>query len=513
MSLFDRRLKEVNTRLWDATRPDFSYPEIDDPELKVAGLTDRPNLGLAFSGGGTRSASATLGQLRGLRAIGLLQKARYVSCVSGSSFPNTVYAYLPADQDEDHLLGPVIAPEELTAEDLAETEKGSFAYAITHSSLVDDYLLNVLKLAGDETYSRTVGDNFLRPFGLDGSKRFFTHSRDALDKILAHNPEMKPSDFYQIRPDRPFPIINAIILRMDNQRPLPNKIPIETTPLYVGVRAVHPGAGHGGRDLGGGYVEPFAFDSRAPEGDPDAAGRVTVELGKARHRYTLSDAVGTSGAAPAEGLVEDGLDFLGFPEFRYWSPPLAGTEEAIEYEFGDGGNLENLAIMSLLARKVKRIIIFGNTRHPLKGPGQGDINSAIPPVFGQTPDFMNNAVFPSGQYSALVDGLLAAKREGRSLLFKDTYRVQDNAFHGIEGGWDVEVLWVYNERVPAWESALSAAIRDQIGHGSLERFPHFKTMGENKPAIIDLRPEQALLLSHLSCWNITANADLFLSMA
>ena len=91
MSLFGNRLKYVTCKVWDATQAGFNYPEQSDPELKVDGLTNRPNLGLAFSGGGTRSASATLGQLRGLNALGLLNKARYVSCVSGSSFVVTAF--------------------------------------------------------------------------------------------------------------------------------------------------------------------------------------------------------------------------------------------------------------------------------------------------------------------------------------------------------------------------------------------------------------------------------------
>jgi hypothetical protein len=453
-----------------------------------------------------------------LRALGLLDQARYISCVSGSSFPNTALAYLPAEQDTDHFLGPIIAPQEMTAADLAEPPQGAFAHAICDSGLAADYFLNVLKLAGDESYARTIGDNFLRPFGLDASDRFFSLDQRTLKTILAHNPEMEAGDFYLMRPDHPYLIVNAIILRpKDAERPedatpLPDKIPLETTPLYMGVRAVHPGAGQDGRDLGGGFVEPFAFDSRAPESGPGESGRVTVELGAARYRYTLADVVGTSGAAPAEGLVDDGLKFLGFPEFRYWSPPFAGTESEVEYEFGDGGNLENLCLMPLLARKVRRIIVFVNTRRPLLGPGEGEINRAIPPVFGLGPVRTPNAVFSPGKFLDLVEGLQAAKMAGGSLLFKDTYRVQDNAFHGIQGGWDVEILWVYNDRVPAWESALPAAIRDQIGQGSLERFPHYKTMGENKPSIIDLRPEQALLLAHLSCWNITANEDVFKSM-
>jgi hypothetical protein len=174
--------------------------------------------------------------------------------------------------------------------------------------------------------------------------------------------------------------------------------------------------------------------------------------------------------------------------------------------------LDNLGLMPLLARKVKQITVFVNTGQPLTGPGLGEIDPAIPPIFGLGTSRSPNTVFTPGRFLDLVDGLLMAKAAGTSLIFKDSYQVLDNPFHGIQGGWEVEILWVYNERVPAWEAGLAAEIQDQIGQGPLERFPNFKTMGENETSLFDLLPEQALLLAHLSCWNITANVKDFGSM-
>src|SRR3954465_4153525 len=48
-------------------------------------LRDRSDVGVAFSGGGTRSATATTGQLRGLAANGWLDKVKYISAVSGGA--------------------------------------------------------------------------------------------------------------------------------------------------------------------------------------------------------------------------------------------------------------------------------------------------------------------------------------------------------------------------------------------------------------------------------------------
>jgi hypothetical protein len=513
MSLFENRLKYVTCKTWDATRLDFVFPEQGDPELRAAELMARPNLGLAFSGGGTRSASATLGQLRGLRHLGLLDEARYLSCVSGGSLTSSAFTYLPASWRDEVFLGRIIPPQDVTVEYLEHTDPDSFAHVISHAVIADNFLKHVIRLAGDEVFARALGDVFLNPFGLNSLQRFFSFDHNSVSTILQHNPRMEANDFYQVRPGRPYLIVNSLILRSRNEHPLPKRIPFESTPLYVGIRALHQGAGAENRDIGGGYVEPFGFDSDAPVAPADQFDRVKVRLGMSRYRYTLSDAIGSSCAAPAEKLAERGLDWLGFPEFKYWPPANPGQTPAREYVVGDGGILENLGVMPLLARKVERIIVFVNTGDKLRGGGKGQINDSIRPLFGQTPDFMTNHVFPSDQYDALVEALLAARRAGNTVMFKDRYQVLENARYGVQGGWPVEVLWVYNERVPAWEGQLPDEISAMIGQGDLERFPHYRTFRENPLTAVDLNAKQTLMLAHLSCWNVIENADVFLSMS
>jgi hypothetical protein len=512
MSIFGNRLKHVTCKMWDATQPGFAFPEIGDPELAVPELMDRPSLGLAFSGGGTRSASATLGQLRGLMHIGLLDKVRYCSCVSGSSFVTVPFTYLPNSWPDKTFLGPVIPPEDLTLDHLQKTDRNSCAHAIANSILIDDFLKHMVRLAGDETIARALGDVFLAPFGLDARRHFFSLDQKAVDVILSHNPQMRVSDFYQVRSGRPFLIANSLILRPENSSPQPVRIPFETTPLYAGARPLFLGAGSDGRNIGGGYVEPFGYDSDAPDNPPDASSRVRVRLGTTRHRYTLSDVIASTCAAPAETLAQAGLNFVGFPEFKHWPLVAIGEVSAKEYEIGDGGILENLGVTPLLARKVENIIAFINTKDELTGSGIGLINTSIPPLFGQTLGFQTNHVFPAAQYEKLVDGLLAAKKAGGTVMFRDRYEVIENVHFGIEGGWGVNVLWVYNERVSAWEQKLPAEIRRLIGAGSLANFPHYCTFFQNPPAVTDLSAKQTQMLAHLSCWNVVNNAEVFYSM-
>jgi hypothetical protein len=64
----------------------YVYPEMR-PDLPVGKvLRSRPNLGICMSGGGMRAATCALGWYRGLNHLNLLQKARFISASSGSTW-------------------------------------------------------------------------------------------------------------------------------------------------------------------------------------------------------------------------------------------------------------------------------------------------------------------------------------------------------------------------------------------------------------------------------------------
>jgi len=501
MSIFSNRLKYVRGEIYNSTADDFQYPELQYPNV-----AERQNVGIAFSGGGTRSASATLGQLRGLHELELLDQVRYISAVSGGSWACIPFTYLPESWMDKTFLGTQIPPEMINAEYLLKTDRNSYAHAVANSIILDDIIEQAALLAGDETFSRAAGEIFLTPFNINSLSQFFSFDESAVNGILTRNDNMRATDFQLVRPGRPFLIVGGIFIREQNDYPH-DRLPFEMTPLYVGINQLYEKAGSNRRPIGGGYVEPFAFDS--DETDRFSSGHpVKVRLGPSRHRFTLSDMMGVAGAAPAEVLAQLGIDFVGFPEFKYW-PPVSPKTRAKEYNFGDGGILENLGVMPLLRRKVKKIILFVNTQHPL---AHKSINESIPPLFGQTPDFMVNHVFPGQQYRDLFGELLAKKASGKTVMHQDQYTVLSNPFHGIEGGWEVEVLWIYNERVTEWEEQLTADIQPLIGSGSLGNFPHYRTFFQNPPKLIDLSAKQVTMLAHLSCWNVLENQDTFSEM-
>src|SRR4051794_17191246 len=96
------KLLALNARIWPMSQSDrSSFPEEELPGWPYPYTT---NTGLCFSGGGSRALSAAMGQMRGLRELGLLSRARYISCVSGGSWASTAYTFLPSFITDDDFL-------------------------------------------------------------------------------------------------------------------------------------------------------------------------------------------------------------------------------------------------------------------------------------------------------------------------------------------------------------------------------------------------------------------------
>ena len=139
----------------------------------------------------------------------------------------------------------------------------------------------------------------------------------------------------------------------------------------------------------------------------------------------------------------------------------------------------------------------------------------IAPLFGApNPSFPHNKVFLESEFPVLHRTLQEAKQNGGVVATTMTHRVQENSWWGVSGGWDVQVCWVYNERVPEWEAQLPLETRrclqgglSTAESGPLHNFPHYRTQGQNPGALIRLTPTQVNLLSHLGCWTVRAHAD------
>lgn len=87
-----------------------------------------------------------------------------------------------------------------------------------------------------------------------------------------------------------------------------------------------------------------------------------------------------------------------------------------------------------------------------------------------------------------------------------------NKWWGIKAK-EVEILWFYNEAVPAWEEKLSEEIQreiDECSRGDFPDFPQYKTeFPERLPFIVELSPAMAKLLYELQYYNVSINEKEF----
>ena len=424
----------------------IAYPET--AMLDKLGKTDSA---LAISGGGLRAYMSTLGYMRGLYDLGLMNTTRYLSAVSGGAWAVTAYTWHSSKRSKspEHFLGPLFPPEQLTWGNLRHISHGCARKVPVEMDLILRALWNLLDHLDDplDVWYRTVDEVFLKPVGIKW-RSLFSWNRTTVADAIRRNPWLRDYDFVlpcdgEDRCDhRPYPVINSAILGPEDVAPYDvfnlGYTGLETTPLYIGsansrnftfrpldnpltksneVKEVEMHFG--------GFVEPFGFGG-FPEGttDSDDISRVLpgpffgmgpnetstlLRVPRPESQFALSNASGASSWAPGSLLAE--LDvinraltkFIGLRS-SYWSPLSPSRESPIfstKVLLADGGALDNQGICAMLRRKVKNIVVFVTTTVPLqprerfnpflRAPKEEDIDSGISALFGHL-DVIENPV-------------------------------------------------------------------------------------------------------------------------
>lgn len=445
---------------------------------------------------------ATVGALRGLAALGLLSRVGYLSCVSGSSWAATPFLFAP---DGDRRLGNVTPPESLSMAGLGEVDADSLLAPATARFRDAFATLDAdPAVPASQVWIRAVGETYLAPTGLYDLSRPIGDGRSAAAG-RPHGP----------RGLHPFPVVHATLNWPETRSAAQHKLPFEYTPLYAGShrrRRLRDAAGDE-RIVGGALIETSAFGCAAPAGAPDAEGWVTVA--PPARPWSLADMVGASSA-----FNTPDRDVRAYPHACYWTVPGEdGGPCPVDDLFTDGGDVDTLSLLGMLRRRVPRLVVFLNSVWPLsldhdprRWPEPGEIEPALPPLFGQpSARWPHNQVFSRDGYGELVAGWQAARRDGRPLVVSTRWPVLANEWWGIDGGWDASICWVYNSRVSDWESRLTPAVRSLLpadgAPGPASRFPHYLTVGQNAGALTRLTPVQANLLAELVGWGVLESAD------
>jgi hypothetical protein len=323
--------KQQTAKIWPATISTNEYVFPED-QLLAPELLEKGDFGIAFSGGGTRSAAATMGQLRALKHLEMLDKVGFVSALSGGSWTVIPWIYLPEDYTDEEFLGAYYEPEKLTREivnckgNTVDGEcigHGSMTRVISSSHITRKMLFEWLTLSRDESYSRAVGKIFLKPFGIYSPNQSFSWDDNTAQRIADQNPASIDKSMLVIpeHRGRPYPIVNATFIPSVDGR-VASIYPLEITPHYVGSRFETKVMGpfkkvligkqkckNFNQSIGGGYVDAFAYDSKtliSPENkqrdSSDGSYPVIVQKTKDQQWFSLADAIGASGAAPQETL-------------------------------------------------------------------------------------------------------------------------------------------------------------------------------------------------------------------
>ncbi len=318
----------------------------------VTGHPTPGNVGLCFSGGGTRSMLATTGQLRALKALGLLEKARMTASVSGGAWAHVPFTFLPPERSDDELLGVLVpdpgalragpapgSPGDGPADptDIREVRPGSLVHVptlpamqLSHAAAWILWWLQPVHLGKgvpvDRLWTSYVTMTILSTLGyqvshwtgrVEPEASFFCWDRAHEAELRARAPDLPERVHFAHHPAtperirRPFPLVQTAMLvhagLQGDDESFRFLAPVQVTPFFAGVVS-RPDARDDWKErgwftsrmhreeVGGGAPDAFALGSRLVDRSEDHAGIGTEAV------FSLPDVVSATSAVFAERL-------------------------------------------------------------------------------------------------------------------------------------------------------------------------------------------------------------------
>ena len=454
------------------------YRDIDRAEELIARELVKPPehmkdmVGVCFSGGGSRSLSLVRGELAALVFLDYWHRINYLSVVSGAAWAVIPYLSLASKHKQDTFLGEVVREPQLlelndrdyeAASNIAWLHKNSLGNTPQGLDLVDVIKRFGLGGLSPDVWSDLLADVLLKPYNIDP------------ENIVSEK-------LFPLKPDHMQLIVNAGLVNEEG-----SVLPFEITPVAMGNRKSPLSS------LGGYMVPPAGFGCELHWGEEPEC------IWQEKTGFRIKDVLGVTSSNFYNMWpdVWDGLSRMGMgiPRYNY---PKADFEQGIsvdsEHPIIDIGWREYLGLMPLLVRKQSKIIAFINTDIPLVRSLSSEtgqiigMEKVISTYFGVMPDVKAekktyqtfkdaesegscnpycsmNYVFPHHRYQELAEGLWKAKQAGEPVVFlQKELPVTANSVYGVEGGWQVDILWVYNDLSWNWYKALKPELQNMMVH-------------------------------------------------
>lgn len=542
-------LISVRFFLPNATQPD-TFPE--SPHL-----AHKPSFGICFSGGGSRSYEASLGYLRALHDAGILAKVQYISSVSGGSWANAVFSYHDRDKlGIDELLGDYAQPQDLHLTMLAKMRprKSARYYPVKRNLLVQIFTEMAIRRANlEDVWVKAVHKTFLEPAGIS-LRALPALSLGEIAVLVARNPGLiNQLEFRSVAGkagELPFPILNTAMLGPIEAAPFGvftrKYTMMETSPLYIGFpivqRVTYPTPEGKVATLNlGGMVEPAGFGSPLERGSVcglgDCPERTTQRIPLPVRPFSIANATAASSWALGGMIAEQSLlkDFNNVLVTAPYFSPYFGGNRSVDVFLGDGENIENQGVITLLRRGVKTICMFINSPIPLsdkkeyhphtRGPKPTDVDSSFMNLFGYRTlipplgeDYTHVQVFRKRDFAKVMSAMQDSYERGAGVVVEMDLEVVENKWWGIKGGGrKVHMVFVYMARCLRWELALpvktaglvaphrdnSTRAKSLPTKGPFAGFPHIPT------STLHLTAPVANALADMSAWVIKENINLF----
>ena len=514
------------------------YPEGDMFNLKSSAIL--------FSGGGSRSFTASIGQLSALTELGLIDKIGYIAGISGGSWATLTYSYAQNITDDVLLSIPFSNPEDMSMDYLKQMDDKCALKCASSKVVVDSYTYLSQGADMGHAYTDAVFDAYFKPIGLERNQ-FWAYTPTQVQDIIELNPSIHEKDF--VLPSnrkRPFPIVGTTLVGPEKLSPFKtsnrNYSMIEITPLYIG--QIHSQNIHYSNDEEndekveeimtiGGAVETFAVgrNSKAPK----SAGidRDILDVPIPKEIFDISVAGTASSYAP--GAFTEAIDLPKIYDtslfMDYWSPVDKYPQSTL-FDWGDGCSLDDNLLIGVVRRGIKKVILFQNCKAPLTPSDQWDpydentpltvdkLTWDFPYYFGRVPtdlskldevayDYTRNQIFKQEDFAPFVSGLQAAQATGKGAVYKMKLITVENKWWGIEAGQEVELMVFYLSRAFTWETALPKDlyhllvpskndgqddVTQGVKHGPFKNFPYYPTKGGN------IDSEQSNALAALESW-------------